>query len=362
MEKYKVVIIGGGVAGLSAAIYAARGGLNPLVFAGSPPGGQLMETSEVENFPGFRSILGMDLVEKIRDHAAHFGATIQDENISKVKFGERPFKLYIQGKEDNPILTDSVIIATGARARWLGLDSETRLRGKGVSACATCDAFFFKDKVVGVVGGGDTACEEALYLTKFAKEVYIIHRRDALRASKIMQDRVFDNPKITLIWNAEVEEVLGKDRVEGVKLRYRGSDGSLAKFNKDVKFEGEEDNTLHLDGLFVAIGHKPATEVFKEEIELDERGYIITTERVAVEYLRLKRGVIKLRKESSMDWEKIVDKFNLNYLRMSSVEGVFAAGDCADHIYQQASVASGSGVRTALEVERWLEENVKASK
>jgi len=315
-----VVIIGGGPAGLSAAIYLARAGLKPLVFAGSPPGGQLTLTSEVENYPGFESILGSELIEKMRNQAKKFGARIVDENVIEVKFNKSEIRNPKSEKnlkfENSKIVsnfeirasklysTKSIIITTGAKALWLNLPSETRLRGKGVSACATCDGFFFREKTVAVIGGGDTALEEALTLTKFAKKVYIIHRRDFFRASKIMQERVLKNKKIEVIWNSVVEEIIGEKKVEGIKIR-------------NSKFEIR---ILKLDGVFVAIGHKPDTDLFKGQVELDEKGYV-----------------------------KILEK------RSTSVKGVFVAGDCADPYYRQAVTAAGTGVEAALEVERYLE-------
>lgn len=364
----KVVIIGGGPAGLSAAIYLGRSGLSPLVFAGSPPGGQLMLTSEVENFPGHQSIFGSQLIEKMRAQAGHFGAKIIDQNITKVDLSQSPFKVYLsdsarhrdfsttsppkggspkslsQNQVAAPIITKSVIIATGAKALWLNVPGEERLRGKGVSACATCDGFFFKDKVVAVVGGGDTAMEEALTLSKFAKEVYLIHRRDSFRASKIMQERVFKNPKIKIIYNSVVEEILGEQKVEGIKVQ-TSSRGENLVFS------------LKIDGLFVAIGHKPDTDIFAGQIELDEKGYVITSTRVMEEWAKLKikneKFKITIQNEKL---EKIINQFDLNFNHMTSREGVFAAGDCVDFRYRQAATAAGSGVEAALEVERWLEE------
>ena len=340
-KREKVVVIGGGPAGLAAAIYLSRAQLNPLVFAGSPPGGQLVLTSEVENYPGVASILGAQLVENMRRQAESFGARIVNENVSKVNLNRRPFNLYygMVGKETS-VKTDSLLIATGARARWLGLPSETRLRGRGVSACATCDGFFFKDKIVGVVGGGDTACEEALVLTKFAAKVYILYRRGKLRASKIMQERVLNNPKIEIIWNSVVEEVLGKDKVEGVKLKI-----------KNLKFK-----ILKLAGLFIAIGHKPDTEIFKEQIELDERGYVVTTDRLAMEML--KHQISSSKSQDTNKFQVPNPKYKdelVNYRSATSVFGVFAAGDCVDFRYQQAATAAGMGVQAALEIEKWLE-------
>ena len=296
-----VIIIGGGPAGLAASIYNARADLKPLIIAGSPPGGQLMLTTEVENYPGFESILGPDLIEKYRQHALKFGVRIVDKNVTAVDFSKKPFKV---STPEQTYTAKSVIITTGAKALWLGLPSEERLRGRGVSACATCDAFFFKDKTVAVVGGGDTAMEEALTLTKFAKKVYIIHRREEFRASKIMQDRVLKHPKIEVIWNTAVEEVLGEQKVTGLKIKDKSS---------SVKESA-------VDGLFLAIGHKPDTDIFKGQIDLDQKGYILV-------------------KNS-----------------MTNRAGVFAAGDCVDHQYRQAAPAVGMGVAAALDAERWLGE------
>lgn len=293
MKEENVIIIGGGPAGLAAAIYTSRANLNPLVFAGSPPGGQLTLTTEVENYPGFESILGPELVEKMRGHAKKFGARIVDKNVVRVDFLGKSHKTYTTNESYE---SHAIIIATGAKALWLGLESETRLRGKGVSACATCDGFFFKDKVVGVVGGGDTAMEEALTLTKFASKVYLIHRRDSFRASKIMQERVLKHPKIEIIWNATITEIVGANKVESVRLQ------SENRFQTDLK----------LDGLFIAIGHRPDTDLLKGQIELDKKGYVVT-------------------------------RVNNDYPSMTSVKGVFAAGDCVDHLYRQAATAVGMG-------------------
>jgi len=325
-----VIIIGGGPAGLSAAIYLARANLNPLVFAGSPPGGQLTLTSEVENYPGFESILGSELIEKMRKQAIKFGARIVDENVLEINLNkseirnpksETNSKRFENSNLKNSkivssfdirasklFLTKSIIIATGAKALWLNLPSETRLRGRGVSACATCDGFFFREKTVAVIGGGDTALEEALTLTKFAKKVYIIHRRDFFRASKIMQERVKENKKIEVIWNSAVEKIVGETHVEGIKIK--------------TVFEKKEQrqSLIKLNGVFVAIGHKPDTDLFKGHVEMDEKGYVKILER-----------------------------------RSTSIRGVFVAGDCADPFYRQAITSAGTGVEAALEVERWLE-------
>lgn len=348
------IIIGGGPAGMAAAIYLARAGLNPLVFAGSPPGGQLTLTTEVENYPGFERILGSDLIEKMRQQVKKLGVRLIDSNVVKVDFSKRPFEIYLPESNykdgSTKFLSQSVIIATGSKAMWLGLESETRLRGKGVSACATCDGFFFRNKVVGVVGGGDTALQEALTLTRFAQKVYIIHRRDSFRGCKNMQKKVLENPKIEVVWNAVVEEILGKNKVEGVKLVINkpnfltselASRHSSRPLVSRSSSESEESlrhslaqtstsrenltsvKKLKLDGLFIAIGHKPDTDLFKEQLERDSGGYIVTHKSL--------------------------------FHTMTSTPGVFAAGDCTDKIYQQASVAAGMGAMAALDAERWLE-------
>lgn len=324
MDTHNVVIIGGGAAGLSAALYLARAGLAPIVLAGSPPGGQLMLTSEVENFPGQKSILGGELIEIMRTQAKAFGTTIIDENVSSVELAE-PIKL-VKSAGGTEYKTKAVIIATGAKALWMGLASETRLRGKGVSACATCDGFFFKNKTVAIIGGGDSALEEALTLTKFASKVYVIHRRAEFRASKIMQKRVLEHEKIEVIWNAAVEEVLGQFKVEGLKLK-------VPEGNKEI----------NLEGVFVAIGHRPDTDLFKEQIELDQKGYVLTTSAAAME--NLKSENLKLK----------IQKFDTTYSTQTSIKGVFGAGDCVDHVYKQASTAAGMGVQAALDAERWIE-------
>lgn len=324
-EIENVVIIGGGPAGLAAALYTARANLKPVMFAGSPPGGQLTLTSDVENYLGFDSILGPELINKMRSHVEKFGVKIFDENVIGVEFNKTPFKVK---SVDREVTAKSIIIATGAKALYLNLESEQRLKGKGVSACATCDGFFFKNKVVAVVGGGDTAMEEALTLTKFATKVYLIHRKDSFRASKIMQDRVLKHEKIEVIWSTEVVEVLGENKVEGLKLQ-------------SVSDKAQRD--LKLDGLFLGIGHKPDTELFKDKIELDEKGYILTSAMAAL-----------VNSKSKVQSSKF-DKFDFLFQTATNVNGVFAGGDCVDHVYRQAATAVGMGVAAALDVERWLE-------
>jgi thioredoxin reductase (NADPH) len=299
----KVVIVGSGPAGLTAAIYAARANLEPIVLAGYAPGGQLMLTSDVENYPGFpEGVQGPDLMQLFRGQAERFGTRIVDADVERVDFSGRPFRLWASGTEYK---AESVIVASGASALWLGLESETRLRGRGVSACATCDGFFFRGKKVAVVGGGDTALEEATFLTKFATEVVLIHRRDELRGSKIMQRRALEHPKIRALWNKEVVEVIGDDVVESVRLKDTAT--------------GQE-SVEETEGLFIAIGYRPNTEVFRDWLEIDERGYLVARDHTA-----------------------------------SNVEGVFIAGDVNDHRYRQAVTAAGDGCRAAIDAERWLE-------
>jgi thioredoxin reductase (NADPH) len=298
-----VVIVGSGPAGLTAAIYAARANLNPIVIGGYAPGGQLMITSDVENYPGFpEGIQGPELMQKFREQAERFGARLVDSDIEQIDFSGRPFRLWAEGVE---YTGDSVIVATGASALWLGLDNETRLRGRGVSACATCDGFFFRGKKVAVVGGGDTALEEASFLTRFADEVVMLHRRDRFRGSKIMQQRAFDNPKINVRWNTEVADVLGSEKVEGLRLR-------------DTATGAEADEGM--EGLFVAIGYKPNTDVFRDWLDVDEKGYLVVTDETH-----------------------------------TKVDGVFVAGDVHDHRYRQAVTAAADGCKAAIDAERWLE-------
>ncbi|MFL5626530.1 MAG: thioredoxin-disulfide reductase [Ktedonobacteraceae bacterium] len=302
-KQYDVIIIGSGPAGYTAAIYAARANISVLMFQGYNVGGQLMLTSEVENYPGFEEgILGPPMMEKFEAQARRFGAEMIPEDVTAIDFSRRPFKITT---DSGDYLARAVIIATGANAKWLGLPNEQRLQGRGVSACATCDGFFFKNKEIAVVGGGDTALEEALFLTRYARQVTIIHRRDTLRASKIMQERAFMNPKISFIWDTDVIDVLGDDAVTELLLLNRKT--------------GEE-SILPVQGLFLAIGHQPNTELFKGAIEMDKAGYI-----VPVEYT------------------------------MTNVPGVFAAGDVTDHRYRQAVTAAGDGCRAAIDLERWFE-------
>ena len=301
----KVIIIGSGPAGLTAALYAARANLEPLVFEGNQPGGQLTITTDVENYPGFPSgIMGPELMENFREQAKRFGAECYFKHVTKVDFNNRPFKVWV-GKDEYS--SDAIIIATGASAKMLGLDKENELMGFGVSACATCDGFFYKDKKVLVVGGGDTAMEEATYLTKFASEVVIIHRRDRFRASKVMVDRVMKNSKVRVIWDVVMKDIEGT-KESGVKSVILENQKTKKRFNEDC------------DGVFLAIGHKPNTDLFKDQLETNENGYLLT-----------------------------------NSGTKTNIDGVFACGDVQDHIYRQAITAAGSGCMSAIDVERYLE-------
>jgi thioredoxin reductase (NADPH) len=305
-----VVIIGSGPAGLTAAIYTARANLAPLVIEGEPsstsdqPGGQLMLTTEVENFPGFpEGIMGPELMMKFREQAGRFGAEFLTEKATAIDVTERPFKVWVR---NDLYLADSIIVSTGAQSLMLGLDKEAALLGHGLSTCATCDGFFFRGQEIAVVGGGDSAVEEATFLTKFASKVYLIHRRDSLRASKIMQDRALNHPKIEMVWNTAVDDLIGEQKLEGAVLRNTVTG---------------ETSTLAVTGLFVAIGHRPNTDLFKGVLDMEDSGYLIT--RAGSSY--------------------------------TNIDGVFACGDVQDHTYRQAITAAGSGCMAAIDAERWLE-------
>lgn len=309
-EIRNVIVIGSGPAGLTAAIYAARANLAPLVIEGEPsstsdqPGGQLMLTTEVENFPGFpEGIMGPELMMNFRSQAERFGAEFITEKVSRIDFSQRPFKVWVRDQEYQ---AKSIIVSTGAQSLMLGLEEESRLMGHGLSTCATCDGFFFRGQEIAVVGGGDSAIEEATFLTKFADKVTIIHRRDELRASKIMQDRAMANPKIEFLWNHTVTAIKGDDRVEGVEVTST-VDGSVSE--------------LAVTGLFVAIGHRPNTDLFQGVLDMEDNGYLIT-------------------------------KGTSTY---TNIDGVFACGDVQDHTYRQAITAAGSGCMAAIDAERWLE-------
>jgi thioredoxin reductase (NADPH) len=308
MTHAKVIVIGAGPAGYTAAIYAARANLKPIQLLGPQPGGQLTITTDVENFPGFKeTIQGPWLMEQMHGQAEHVGTDMRFESVVSVDFNKKPF--VIETDSPNTYTCDTVIIATGAQAKWLGLESETFFRGYGVSGCATCDGFFFKNKEVAVIGGGNSAVEEAIYLTNHCSHVTLIHRRDSLRAEKIAQDRLFKNPKISVIWDSAVEEVIGVNEpfksVTGVKLR---------------NLKTNELQTLNVEGVFVAIGHTPMSEPFKDQLKLDHEGYILTTPGSTA----------------------------------TSIPGVFAAGDVQDKIFRQAVTAAGQGCMAALEAEKFL--------
>jgi thioredoxin reductase (NADPH) len=304
MDVRELIIVGSGPAGFTAALYSARANLAPLVFSGAEWGGQLMITTDVENYPGFPDgIQGPELMELFRKQAERFGAEIVSADVTKVDFSERPFKLWTG---DDLHLAHAVIVSTGAVARTLGIPGEKEFTGRGLSYCATCDGFFFRDADIVVIGGGDSAVEEAIFLTKFGKKVTLVHRRDELRASKIMQQRAFDNPKIEFVWDSVPEEVLGDNgKFSALKLRNVKTDTT---------------STLDAGGVFIAIGHDPATKVFEGQLDLDENGYVLVHDG-----------------------------------SYTSVDGVFAGGDCVDHTYRQAITAAGMGCMTAIDAERWLE-------
>lgn len=309
-QHNKCVIIGSGPAGFTAAIYASRANLSPLVIEGPQPGGQLTTTTEIENFPGYpEKVTGIKLMEDLRAQAITYGANVFSGRVTEVDFSNRPFKITVDGKQT--ITAEAVIISTGATARYLGLPDEQKYMGMGVSACATCDGFFYRKRTVAVVGGGDTAAEEALYLAGLASKVYLIVRRDKLRASKVMQQRVFDNPKIEILFNTNTVGLFGNEVLEGAHL----------VANKGTENENYYD--IAIDGFFLAIGHKPNTEIFAGQIDLDEQGYI------------------KVDAPSTK----------------TNIEGVFAAGDVADPTYQQAISAAGTGCRAAIDLERFLIEH-----
>ena len=307
-QHHKLIILGSGPAGLTAAIYAARAILEPVVVSGREAGGQLMITSDVENYPGFpEGIMGPEMMDLLRAQATRFGTEFFSGDVVDVDLSERPFKLTLENKDT--LSCDSLIISTGASARWLGMDSEKEFSGKGVSACATCDGFFFRDQDVAVVGGGDTALEEALYLANICKSVTLIHRRDEFRGSKIMQKRAINHEKISIFWNTVVEEVLGDPKAGMTSLKV-----------KNVKNQQVTEHPI--TGLFVAIGHTPNTKLFKDKLNLNENGYVKVTPGTTY----------------------------------TSVEGVFASGDVQDHVYRQAVTAAGTGCMAAIDAERWLAE------
>jgi thioredoxin reductase (NADPH) len=303
-EHVKVLIIGSGPAGYTAAIYAARAGMSPVLYTGGQPGGQLTITTDVENYPGYpEGIMGPEMMEDFRKQAERFGTQVRYGLVTQVDFTARPHTVVVD--DQKTILAETVIISTGASAKWLGLESETRLNGRGVSACAVCDGFFFRGQEVAIVGAGDTACEEASYLANICSKVYMIVRRDEMRASQIMQNRVKNNPKIEILWNTETQEILGAEEVTGMRV---------------LNTKTEKISEISISGFFVAIGHEPNTGIFKEFITMDEAGYIKTIP-----------GTTK-----------------------TNVEGVFACGDAQDHVYRQAVTAAGTGCMAALDAERFL--------
>ena len=304
VEKVKVLIIGSGPAGYTAAIYASRAGLNPVLYTGPQPGGQLTITNDVENYPGYPDgIVGPTMMEDFKRQAERFGTQVRYGMVTHVDFSSRPH--VVQVDDQKTIIAETVIISTGASAKWLGIESEARLNGKGVSACAVCDGFFFKGQDVAIVGAGDTACEEASYLSNICNKVYMLIRKDEMRASQIMQNRVINNPKIEILWNTETDEILGEEEVTGVRLY-----NNLTKEKKE----------LPISGFFVAIGHQPNTDIFKKIITMDDAGYIKT----------------------------------IPGSTRTNIEGVFACGDAQDHIYRQAVTAAGTGCMAALDAERFL--------
>lgn len=304
IERIKVLIVGSGPAGYTAAIYASRAGLNPVMYTGIQPGGQLTITNDVENYPGYPDgVMGPQMMEDLKKQAERFGTQVRYGVVTQVDLSNRPFKVTVD--ESKSLIADTIIISTGASAKWLGIESETRLNGKGVSACAVCDGFFFRGKEVAIVGGGDTACEEASYLANICKKVYMLVRRDELRASQIMQNRVMKNEKIEILWNHETEEILGEEEVNGVRV----------KNNKT----GEE-KVLDVEAFFVAIGHEPNTAVFAGMVDMDPNGYIQTVPGST----------------------------------HTNIPGVFASGDAQDHVYRQAVTAAGTGCMAALDAERFL--------
>lgn len=306
IERVKVLIIGSGPAGYTAAIYAARAGMNPVLYTGGQPGGQLTITTDVENYPGYpEGIMGPEMMEDFRKQAERFGTQVRYGLVTAVDFSERPHVITVD--DQKIIYAETVIISTGASAKWLGLESETRLNGKGVSACAVCDGFFFRGQDVAIVGAGDTACEEAAYLANICSKVYMIVRREEMRASQIMQKRVMNNPKIEILWNTETEEILGEEEVKGVRI---------------LNNKTGEKREISISGFFVAIGHQPNTAIFKDFIHMDQSGYIKT----------------------------------IPGSTRTNIEGVFACGDAQDNVYRQAVTAAGTGCMAALDAERFLAE------